>query len=269
MAAPAARERANSDGRGGRGPAGSAAGVGAVANEEGGFPAPRHCRVPFASLGGASRPRALPSSDMAFGAAERGVLLGRVGRRSEPGLGHGQVWPECGVGNGSGFSDVNKKLFWSSAAARWARGRARETGGRGPCCSLLQQPQLSPSSPPASEPTSLLSSRSPPAAASQPADWPVKQPVLSRTSQPASCPTPQYPTLPSAPLAASQPASPLPQHPCRSRSSHPARWPTLAAAGSSADHFFQQPAGCGFPVRKNARAFSAPFSAAWRCHALC
>lgn len=198
MAAPAARERANSDGRGGRGPAGSAAGVGAVANDEGGFPAPRHCRVPFASLGGASRPRALPSSDMAFGAAERGVLLGRVGRRSEPGLGHGQVWPECGVGNGSGFSDVNKKLFWSSAAARWARGLARETGGRGPCCSLLQQPQLSPSSPPASEPTSLLSSRSPPAAASQPTGQ------LNSRSSPAPA------SRPAAPLLSIQPGRPLP-----------------------------------------------------------
>lgn len=97
MAARAARERANSDGRGGRGPAGSAAGVGAVANDEGAFPAPRRRRVPPASLGGASRPAgsltllghgllgrlsAGSSSGGPGGGASRGSGTGRCGRNA-------------------------------------------------------------------------------------------------------------------------------------------------------------------------------------------
>lgn len=93
MAAPAARERANSDGRGGRGAAGSAAGVGAVANDEGAFTAPRRRRILPNPLGGASR-RARSLTLLRHG------LLGRLsavassggpgGRRSERGSGTGR-----------------------------------------------------------------------------------------------------------------------------------------------------------------------------------
>lgn len=130
------------------------------------------------------------------------------------------MWPECGVGNGSGFSDVIKKLFWSTAAARWERGRARETGARGRCCPLLQRPRFAGSGPSASRPASRANSRSGPAAAAgQPTNWPAKQPVRARSSLTASSPTPSVSARPSAPAAAlsfpQQPASPLWERPVR------------------------------------------------------
>lgn len=97
MAAPAARERANSDGRGGRGPAGSAASVAGVANDEGAFPAPRRRRVPPVPRGAASRPAgsltllghsllgrpsAGSSSGGPGGGASRGSDTGRCGRNA-------------------------------------------------------------------------------------------------------------------------------------------------------------------------------------------
>jgi len=107
--------------------------VGAVAKAEGAFSALR--RLPASGL-------PLPRGSGGAGAAGSLTLgghgsLGRrsagslSGGRSEPALRHRQVWPECGVGNGSGFPDVSNKLFSASAAARWARGRAWQTGAEG------------------------------------------------------------------------------------------------------------------------------------------
>lgn len=76
-----------------------------------------HC--PPSGNGGAGGPGSLTLLGHGLlGRQSAGVLPGRVGRRSEPALQQRQVWPECGgVGNGSGFSDVSNKLFWTSAAA--------------------------------------------------------------------------------------------------------------------------------------------------------
>lgn len=118
-------------------------------------------------------------------------------------------------------------------------------------------------------------------------NWPAKQPVRSRSSQ-------------SAPAISSEPAGPLPQQPARSLSIQLANWPTPSTARpppqQPAGPLPQQPsrsaaasqpagplvrrqalfrsnppeaAGRGSRVMESARAFSAPFSAPWRCHISC
>lgn len=169
MAAPAARERANSDGRGGRGPAGSAAGVGAVANDEGAFPAPLRRRVSPTPLGGASR----PAGSLTL---LRHGLLGRLSAGSSSG----------GPGGGASGAGVRAGV---AGMRRWKRKRLlrreRETvsdqcgcalaagarpgnGGVG-AVPLLQWPRLARSCSPASEARGRPSRCSASAAATGPA----------------------------------------------------------------------------------------------------